>query len=61
MKWTPRDVIAVLVICISGGLMLKGYDSIIALTNLAVVAAYYGINIAPIIRLRARKRDKGEG
>lgn len=45
MKWTPKDCIAIIIITACFVLLGLGKDSYISWTLLAVVAAYYGINL----------------
>jgi len=60
-KWTPRDVIAVLIIVCCFTLLALGKDSVISWALLGVVAAYYGIDLTPAIKLgRNQKKDKKE-
>ncbi|KKN28993.1 hypothetical protein LCGC14_0848590 [marine sediment metagenome] len=44
-SWTPKDVISVIIILACFVLLGMGRDSYISWTLLAVVAAYYGINL----------------
>ncbi len=58
MKWQPKDVIAILVIIIAGVLLLKGIDTIVGWSLLAVVCAYYGIDFTPFIKLGRNQKEK---
>lgn len=58
MKWAPRDVIAVIIIVGCFSLLAIGMDSFISWTLLAVVAAYYGIDLSPAIRLGRNQKPK---
>ena len=44
-KWHPRDIIALVVILVCGGLMMLGYNHLISYTFAAVIAAYVGVDI----------------
>lgn len=59
MKWQPKDVIALVVIVGAVSLLWQGIDNIVAFSLLGVVAAYYGIDLTPFIKLgRNQKRKK---
>lgn len=58
-KWYPKDVIALVVIIIAGGLLWQGVDNIVGFTLLGIVAGYYGIDLTPFIKLgRNQKKSK---
>lgn len=58
MKWTPRDVIAGIIVVGCFVMLFMGKDSAITWIQLAVIAAYYGIDLAPFIKLgRNQKTD----
>ncbi len=59
MKWAPKDVIACIIVI--GCIVMKclGQDSYYSWALLIVVAAYYGIDLTPFIKLgRNQKTDK---
>ncbi len=59
MKWTPRDVIACIIII--GLIVLKclGHDSTLSWALIGIIAAYYGLDLTPAIKLgRNQKTDK---
>lgn len=58
MKWTPPDIIALIVIIGAIILLIKGIDNIISFTLLGVVGAYYGIDLTPFIRLGRNQKKK---
>lgn len=57
-KFEPKDVIALLVIAIAFVLLLKGINGTVGWTLLAVVCAYYGIDLTPFIHLGRNQKDK---
>lgn len=59
-KWTPRDVIAVLVIGGAVYLLASGVNSMVGWSLVAVVAAYYGIDFTPFIKLGRNQGKKEE-
>ena len=63
MKWAPKDVIAVIIIVSCFTLLILGRDSVVTWTLLAVVGAYYGIDLSPWFRIgrnqKTKKEDKG--
>lgn len=59
MKWEPKDVIACIIII--GCIVMKclGHDSILSWSLIGIIAAYYGIDLTPFIKLgRNQKTDK---
>ena len=60
MKWQPKDVIALVVIIIAGVLLFKGIDTMVGWTLVAVVCAYYGIDLAPFVRFGRNQKKKEE-
>ena len=58
MKWQPKDVIACIIIVCCFVLLCLGKDSVITLTLLAVVGAYYGIDLTPFIKLGRNQKPK---
>lgn len=57
MKWQPKDIIAILVVIVAGFLLWQGIDNIVGFSLLAIVAGYYGIDLAPFIKW-GRKQGK---
>lgn len=60
MKWQPKDVIAILVIALAGALLFRGIDNIVAFALLGIIAGYYGIDLAPFIKLGRNQGTKKE-
>ncbi len=61
MKWQPKDVIALIVIVIAGVLLGMRINHQVGWTLIAVVCAYYGIDLTPFIKLgRNQKKPKEE-
>ncbi len=60
MKWQPKDVIACIIIVNCFILLLLGQDSVITWTLLAVVGAYYGIDLTPWVRIGRRQKPEKE-
>ena len=59
-KWMPKDVIAVLVIGGAIYLLATGVNSYVGWSLVAVVAAYYGIDFTPFIKVGRNKKKKEE-
>lgn len=59
-KWTPRDIIALVVIVVAAILLCKGIDTTVGWTLVAVVCAYYGIDFTPFIKLGRNQSKKKE-
>lgn len=55
-KWTPKDIITALVICVAAGLLFTGRDTAVGWTLVAVVMGYYGVNLKI-----QRKQNKNGG
>jgi len=61
MKWQPKDVIAIIIVLGAISLLWQGIDTLVSWTLLGIVAAYYGIDLTPFIKLgRNQKKKKGE-
>jgi len=60
MKWQPKDVIALIVVIGALGLLAMGIDSYVGWTLVGLVAAYYGIDLAPSISLGRNQKSKKE-
>lgn len=61
MKWQPKDVIALVILAGTFGLMALGHNSALSWTTLGVVCAYYGIDFTPFIKLGRNQGRKKEG
>ena len=61
MKWTPRDVIAGIIVVGCLTLLIKGRDTIVTWTLLAVVGAYYGIDLSPWFKIGRNQKPKKGG
>ena len=59
-KWQPKDVIACLVILIAAALLFTGINSITGWTLLAVVCAYYGVDLTPFFKVGRNQKPKKE-
>lgn len=60
MKWEPKDVIAILVIIGAVALLWQGFNGRVGWTLIAVVCAYYGIDLTPFIKLGRNQKAKKE-
>lgn len=59
MKWQPKDIIAVLVIIGAIALLWQGMNGRVGWTLIAVVCAYYGVDLTPLVKLgRNQRKDK---
>lgn len=59
-KWQPKDVIALVVVILAATLLLRGIDTAVGWTLVAIVCAYYGIDLTPLIKVgRSRKKEGG--
>jgi len=58
MKWQPKDVIACIVVLGCIVMICLGIDGTVKYTLLAIVAAYYGIDLTPWIKLGRRQKPK---
>ena len=56
-KWKPKDVIAVVVILGAIYLLASGINHWVGATLLGIVAAYYGIDLTPWLKMG---RNQGE-
>ena len=59
-KWGPQDVIALVVILIAGGLLYLGINGKVGWTLVAVVCAYYGIDLTPFLKIGRNKGKREE-
>jgi hypothetical protein len=63
MKWTPKDIVAGLVIMVAASLLHRGIDTTVGWSLLGVVATYYGINLTiarkHINSEKKKEEDKG--
>lgn len=60
MKWQPKDVIAVIIVVGAVTLLIMGRDSWVGASLLAIVCAYYGIDLTPFIHLGRNQGKKKE-
>lgn len=60
MKWQPKDVIALVVIIIAGVLLGMGINHQVGWTLVAVVCAYYGIDLSPFLKIGRNQGKKKE-
>lgn len=60
MKWKPQDVIAIIIVLGCIIMIIIGIDGIVKYTLLAIVAAYYGIDLTPFIKLGRRQKKEKE-
>lgn len=58
MKWQPKDVIACIIVAGCIAMICMGINSAIKWTLLAIVGAYYGIDLTPFIKLGRRQNKK---
>ena len=61
MKWAPKDVIACIIVVSCFTLLIVGKNSVVTWTLLAVVGAYYGIDLSPWFRIGRNQRPKKGG
>ncbi|MBA7698141.1 hypothetical protein ES703_106816 [subsurface metagenome] len=61
MKWQPKDVIALVVILIAGGLLFTGTNGRVGWALIVVVCAYYGIDLSPWFRIGRNQKPKKGG
>lgn len=57
-KWQPKDVIALVVIVGAVYLLATGIDSWVGASLLGIVAAYYGIDLTPFIKVGRNQKGK---
>jgi len=58
--WGPQDVIALVIILMAGGLLFAGFDGKVGWSLVAVVCAYYGIDLTPFVKLGRNQSKKEE-
>ena len=58
MKWEPKDVIACIIITGCIAMICMGIDGTLKWTLLAVVGAYYGIDLTPFLKIGRRQKHK---
>lgn len=58
MKWKPADVIACIIVI--GCIVLKsvGQDDALNWALIGIIAAYYGIDLTPLIKLGRKQKPK---
>lgn len=59
-KWQPKDVIAVVIIIIAGGLLYFGINGKVGIALICVVCGYYGIDLTPFIKIGRNQGKKEE-
>ena len=59
-SWAPKDVIALVVIVGAIALIWQGLDNIVGFTLLGIVAAYYGIDLTPWLKVGRNQKHKEE-
>jgi len=60
-KWQPKDIIALVVVIGAISLLWQGLDNIVGFTLLGIVAAYYGIDLTPWLKVgRNQGKEKEE-
>ncbi len=57
-KIEGKDIVSVVVVICATILILSGKDSIVGFTLLAVVAGYYGVDLAPFIKIGRNQGGK---
>lgn len=60
-QWAPKDVIALVIIGGAIYLLATGVNSYVGWALVAVVAAYYGIDLTPFLKIgrnKGKKEDK---
>ena len=57
-KWKPLDIISLVIVVGTLTLLHRGIDSFVSLTLLGVVLAYYGVDIAPFLKLGRIRKEK---
>ena len=58
MKWQPKDVIACIIVIACFTLLALGKDSVVSWTLLAVVGAYYGIDLTPWLKVGRNQKPE---
>lgn len=58
--WMPKDVIAIVIVVGAIYLLATGINHWVGATLLGIVAAYYGIDLTPFIKLGRNQKKKGE-
>lgn len=60
-KFEPKDVIAVIIIVGAIYLLATGVNHWVGASLLAIVGAYYGIDLSPFLKIgRNQKKKKGD-
>lgn len=60
MKWKPKDIIAVIIVLGAISLLWQGIDNIVGFSLLGIVAAYYGIDLTPWLKVGRNQGKKKE-
>ncbi|MBA7479978.1 hypothetical protein ES707_15422 [subsurface metagenome] len=61
MKWQPKDVIACIIVLGCIALKCLGHDDVVSWSLLAVVGAYYGLDLSPWVKIGRNQKPKKEG
>lgn len=61
MKWQPKDVIACIIILGCIALKCLGHDDVVSWSLLAVVGAYYGLDLSPWVKIGRNQKPKKGG
>lgn len=61
MKWTPKDVIALVVIIGGIYLLAAGINGRVGIAHICVIAGYYGIDLTPWIKIGRIQKPKNGG
>jgi len=59
-KWQPKDVIALVIIVGALFLLWQGINTYVGWALVGIVAAYYGIDLMPFIKLGRNQGKKEE-
>lgn len=59
-NWKPKDIIAVIIIVGAISLLWQGIDNIVGFSLLGIVAAYYGIDLTPWLKVGRNQGKKKE-
>lgn len=59
-KWAPKDVIAVIIVGGAIYLLASGIDSWVGASLLGIVAAYYGVDLTPWLKVGRNQGQKKE-
>lgn len=57
-RWMPKDVIAIVIVAGAVYLLATGVNSWVGASLLGIVAAYYGIDLTPFIKVGRNQKKK---